>query len=326
MPVVAQQPQWTIALHGGAGKLEADMPAEKVAAYEQALGQALDRGAKMLVDGRAAVDVVEQVVVILEDEPLFNAGRGAVFDRAGGHSLDASIMDGSTLACGGVAGVTTLRNPIRGARLVMDRSPHVLMAAEGADKFCAEQGATTVTPNYFSTRHRFDQLLKKLRAGGLPTPAEPLHGWPEDLADQEEPIAREVGGTVGCVVLDTHGNLAAATSTGGWTAKMVGRVGDSPIPAAGNFANHMVAVSGTGQGEEYLRHFIAGRVAVLVESGDMSVDQAVKHCLSNVLEPGDGGLIAVDKHGNASLRTTTPAMPHGVADSTGRREVGLRLE
>jgi beta-aspartyl-peptidase (threonine type) len=297
------------------------MPAELQQQYNDSLAAALDVGSKILAEGGTSLDAVEAVVVALEDNPLFNAGRGAAFDCEGGHSLDASIMNGETLACGAVAGVARLKNPIRGARLVMQESPHVLLMGASADEFCVAKGATTVEPNYYSTERSFAKLQARAKLRGETAPAAPKHGWPS-LGDSVGP-AHGVDGTVGCVALDTHGHLAAATSTGGLTGKMLGRVGDSPIVGAGTYANKLVAVSCTGEGEQYIRHTIAVRVAMLTEHAGMTVDQAVQHCLTQVLRPDDGGMIAVDSRGNISIRTNTGGMPHAMADSSGKRVVGL---
>jgi beta-aspartyl-peptidase (threonine type) len=307
------------------------MPEASREAYGKALQAALDAGVEVLRGGGSALDAVVETVVVLEDCPLFNAGRGAVFDRAGGHSLDAALMDGRTLAAGGVAGVTTLKNPVRAARIVMEKTPHVILAGPDAEKFAAAAGATVVPKNHFSVRSRFMKLQEQLRAEGLTPPEEPLHGWPDGdgrtsrLSGATSLKIESVGGTVGAVALDLHGALAAATSTGGRNGKLPGRIGDSPVPGAGNYANHAVAVSGTGKGEEYLRHFAAGRVALRVESGGESLDEACRYVLEEVLAPGDGGLIAISVNGAVSVRTTTDAMPHAIADSTGRREWGLHV-
>jgi beta-aspartyl-peptidase (threonine type) len=308
------------------------MPDASKAAYHAALEDALDAGAEVLRAGGSALDAVEDAVVSLEDSPLFNAGRGAVFDRAGGHSHDASIMDGPTLATGGVAGVATLRNPVRAARLVMERTPHALLAGQAAEEFAAAEGASVVPRNYFSVRSRFLKLQEQMRADGLTPPRAPLHGWPEPADQTSGALPKSlagiesVGGTVGAVALDAKGGLAAATSTGGRNAKLPGRIGDSPVPGAGNFANAFVAVSGTGKGEEFLRHFAAGRVALRVEHAGDTVDEACRHVLEKVLAPGDGGLIAIGADGSVAVRTTTEAIPHAIADSTGRREWGLWLD
>lgn len=321
----SEAPRWAIALHGGAGSLDRTMPASRQASYQKALTKALQTGVRVLDSGGTALDATQQVVMSLEDCPLFNAGRGAVFNQAGGHGMDASIMDGSTMSCGGVALVSRLRNPIHAARIVMEQTPHVLLAREPAERFCIEHGAKSAPLSYFNVKRRFEMLRSKMREMGLTPPEQPIGGWPKG-SPRNLDVADEVGGTVGCVALDSQGRLAAATSTGGRNAKMLGRVGDSPIPGAGNYANSVAAVGGTGVGEEFLRYFIAGRVALLVEQGRMTLDEACAHCLEDVLKPGDGGLIAVGRDGAIVTQTTTGSLPRGTADSTGRFEVDIWFE
>ncbi len=318
---------WAIALHGGAGRLQQPMDAALKQRYEESLSAALRTGRDLLAAGGTALDAVQATVMVLENNPLFNAGKGAVFTRTGEHELDASIMDGSTLQCGGVTMVRTIKNPVAAARLVMEKTPHVLLCCEGAERLAKEHGCEFVPQRYFFTERRFQKLQEKLESLGLPPregPGYPLSLKLNDRRDSEVAVeAGEVGGTVGCVALDTHGNLAAATSTGGLTGKLAGRIGDSPINGAGNYANQFVAVGGTGKGEQFIRHTITARVAWLVESGTYGIDEAVEHCLHNVLDPGDGGLIAVDKKGKLSLHSTTDSMPRGAADSSGHFEVEI---
>lgn len=322
---VAQEPSdpvWAIALHGGAGRIDRDIAPERLARYHKELQKCLEVGVGILEGGGSSLDAAERTVMALEDCPLFNAGRGAVFDQAGGHGMDASIMVGNTRACGGVALVRSIRNPIQAARIVMEQTSHVVMAGVEAERLASSHGALLAPPNYFSTRRRFERLQKAMRADGLTPPEVPLYGWPQDESPSEG-SEDEVGGTVGCVALDKNGQLVAATSTGGRNNKLAGRIGDSPIPAAGNYANDHVAVGGTGIGEQYLRHFATGRVGLLVESGECSVDEACRYVLEEVLRPGDGGLIAVDRQGVISMRTTTGSMPSGAADSSGRKETKI---
>lgn len=341
----AQSPsRWAIVLHGGAGSLPRDIPADRKRAYDDALARALDAGTKLLTDGQPAIDVVQAVVTTMEDDPLFNAGRGAVFTSAATHELDASIMDGCTGQSGAVTGVTRLKNPIHAARIVMDRSPHIFMHGNGAMDFAAQQGCQLVDPSYFFTMGQFLALQQHFEGRGEAVPEKPAYktspkqpareGQPTILqprppADQATPgLGTEVSGntesgnTVGCVALDLNGNLAAATSTGGLTGKLPGRIGDSPIIGAGTFANTSVAVSGTGKGEKYIQHSIAARVAWLVESGEPP-SEAVLHCLVKVLKPSEGGLIALDTKGNAVALTNTVAMPHAIADSSGTRVLAI---
>ena len=230
-------------------------------------------------------------------------------------------MDGARLRCGAVAGVRLQKNPIKAARLVMERSPHVLLAGDGADRFAIENGSQRVGQDYFYTRGRFRELQDTLKKSGLEPLTQPAY-FANPHPTDGPPL--EGGGTVGCVALDVRGNLAAATSTGGLTGKLPGRIGDTPICGAGTYANNKsCAVSATGRGEEYIRHSIAAQVAWLMEERQLTVDAAVRYCLSDILQPGDGGLIAVDRQGHVSMRATTSALPRGAADSTGRFETAI---
>jgi beta-aspartyl-peptidase (threonine type) len=318
----AVEPRWAVALHAGAGAWSREMTADERAAIDDSLRAALTAGQKILASGGSALDAVEAVVMVLEDDPQFNAGRGSVFTRDGAHELDAAIMDGATLRTGAVAGVTTVKNPIRAARRVMERSPHVLLVGAGADQFAAANDGETVEQAYFFTARRFAELEKARAVAGLAQLGAPPYGVPEVQGGGAKPVPADVGGTVGCVALDMAGRLAAATSTGGMTAKLPGRVGDAPLCGAGTFADGACAVSCTGKGEEFIRHGIARRVAWLVAERQ-TVDEAARQCLEDVLQPGDGGLIAIDRHGQISLRATTPAMPRGAADSAGRFETAI---
>jgi L-asparaginase / beta-aspartyl-peptidase len=318
--------RWAIALHGGAGRIARDISRERRDALERSLHNALAAGKEILAKGGAALDAVERVVVVMEDDPQFNAGKGAVFTRAGTHELDASIMDGATLRCGAVAGTRHQRNPIKVARLVMERSPHVLLAGEGADAFATEHGLKPVEQAYFYTERRFRELQEVLKKQGLKPPPKPADLVPGDAKDSAG-LDDGARGTVGCVALDVRGNLAAATSTGGMTGKLPGRIGDTPIIGAGNFAdNKSCAVSCTGQGEEFIRHSIAARVAWLQIERHLTVEEAVHYCLHDILQPGDGGIIAIDREGGVSMKSTTVAMPRGVADSSGRFETAIWFE
>jgi len=289
---------WAIAIHGGAGSLGADAPDAVRDGYLEGLETALGAGKDLLEGGASALDAVEQVIAILEDDARFNAGRGAVFNAEGGHELDASIMDGATLAAGGVAGVRTVKNPIRLARAVMEQTRHVLLAGPGAEAFADTVGVERVEPSYFDTEDRRRSLERRL--------------------------AESVKGTVGVVALDRHGNLGAGTSTGGLTAKMYGRIGDSPIIGAGTYAdNRRCAVSGTGTGEEYIRHSVAYAIGALMEYQGLSLAAAVDRVIDETLEPGIGGVIAMDPQGRIAMRYNTPSMLRGSADSSGRFEVKI---
>jgi beta-aspartyl-peptidase (threonine type) len=318
--------RWAIALHGGAGKRSRDMSPEERKKLGRAMRDALSAGKEILTKGGSSLDAVEAVVVLLEDDPQFNAGRGAVFTRAGEHELDASIMDGATLKCGAVAGVKFQKNPIKAARLVMERTPHILLAGEQADKFGRDNGLDQVEQSYFFTENRFDDLQDALDKLGLPRLTKPAYALRHEPQSPQETQAEGGNGTVGCVALDTHGNLAAATSTGGLSGKMPGRVGDTPVIGAGNYADKSCAVSGTGIGEQFIRHSISARVAWLASERELPLDAAVSHCLHKVLQPGDGGIIAVDRQGRISLDATTDSMPRGAADSAGRFETAIWID
>ncbi|MDH3629441.1 MAG: isoaspartyl peptidase/L-asparaginase, partial [Acidobacteriota bacterium] len=280
------QKDWAIAIHGGAGSIRAgdDSAFEKHA--RASLQAALQTGVTMLESGSSSLDVVEAVIVAMEDDPLFNAGRGAVFNRDGINELDASIMNGRDLSCGAVAGVRRVKNPIRLARQVMEQTRHVLLAGEGAETFGEERGVEFVDPSYFFTQRRWNSLNEKLA--------------------EEFPRDPEGGSTVGVVALDRNGDLAAGTSTGGLTAKRYGRIGDSPIIGAGTYAdNRTCAISGTGVGEEYIRNGIAHGISAAMELGGMTLEDSMRRAIEETLKPGDGGTIGVDFRGNISMQFNT---------------------
>jgi beta-aspartyl-peptidase (threonine type) len=302
-----EPPVISIAIHGGAGVItRSSMSAEDEQAYRADLGRALDAGYAVLDSGGSSLDAVTAAVRILEDSPLFNAGKGAVFNHEGINELDASIMDGRTLAAGAVAGVRHVRNPIDLARLVMDRSAHVLLSGAGAEEFALGQGVELVPGDYFYTKRRWQQL-EKARAG-------------------EHHSAAEIGyfGTVGAVALDRSGNLAAATSTGGMTNKRWGRVGDSPIIGAGNYAdNASCAVSATGSGEYFIRTVLAHEISSMMKHRGMSAEAAAHEAVHGTLQRigGEGGVIVVDREGNIALDFNTEGMFRGARDSKGRRDI-----
>jgi beta-aspartyl-peptidase (threonine type) len=300
-----------IAIHGGAGVISrASMTPENERAYRADLERALDAGYAVLEGGGTSLDAVVAAVRILEDSPCFNAGKGAVFSHAGINELDAAIMDGATQKAGAVAGVKHVRNPIELARMVMERTPHVLLAGEGAEEFALEQGVTLVPGSYFYTERRWKQL--------------------ED-AQRENRIADATSdtdyfGTVGAVALDAHGNLAAATSTGGMTNKRWGRIGDSPIIGAGTYAdNATCAVSATGSGEYFMRAVVAHEICARVRLSGVSAAEAARDVVHGLLKDigGDGGVIVVDKDGALSLEFNTEGMFRGARDSRGRREISI---
>ena len=305
-------PNWALVAHGGAGVIErVHLRPEQDAAYRQAMGRVAEAGAAVLKAGGAALDAIEAAIRILEDDPLFNAGRGAVFTAQGDIGLDASIMDGATLAAGAVAGVTRTRHPISAARAVMAHSPHVFLGGEGADAFARSQGLEAVEPSFFFTERRWKSLVRELERQGLPIPERPA-GAPA-TEDARTALAHDEGkrGTVGVVALDTDGVVAAGTSTGGVTAKRWGRVGDSPIIGAGTYAsNAACAVSCTGAGEYFIRLSVARTICALVELKGLSLQAAVDQVVQRDLTAlgGEGGVIAVAPDGQMAWSFNTSGM------------------
>ena len=268
----------------------------------------------------------------MENDPLFNAGKGAVFTNEGKNELDAAIMNGQTLAAGSVAGVTTIKNPISAARAVMEKSPHVMMAGKGAEKFAAQQGLEIVDPSYFYTEDRWKSLERARKADSL------NNAGKDSLMKKSKAFSEffdsPIGvtgkyGTVGAVALDRHGNLAAATSTGGMTNKKFGRIGDAPIIGAGTYANNAtVAISGTGWGEFFIRLVMAKSVSDMMEYGKMSLKEATDQMVMKKLPAlgGDGGLIAVDKNGNIAMPFCTEGMYRGFITNDGKKEIKIYKE
>ena len=309
-----------IVIHGGAGVIEpSKMTPAKEASYRAGLSAALDAGYDVLERGGTSLDAVTAAVRIMEDDPQFNAGRGAVLNRDGDAELDAAIMDGAGPRAGAVAGVRHVKNPIELARLVMEKSPHVLLVADGAEDFALEQGVVLVPRAYFRTEAREAQLdearrAERARPAGTPTTQDVIAG------------ARNRMGTVGAVALDRAGNLAAATSTGGLTNKHNGRVGDTPLIGAGTYAsNESCAVSGTGEGEYYIRQVVAYDVCALVLYRHLSLSQAVHEVIQVKLRRtgGQGGIIALDRAGNTAMDFNSVGMFRGARDSHGRREIAM---
>ena len=313
-----------LVIHGGAGTLtRARLKKEREQAYTQVLEQSLTAGHAVLAAGGSSIDAVIAAIVVMEDSPLFNAGKGAVFSNAGRIELDASIMDGSTLMAGSVAGVTTIRNPIRAAHAVMTQSEHVMLIGQGADAFAAEKGLEIVDPSYFYTQFRWDQLQKAIAQERLLRDHDALSDKP-DTADRAEKMDQKRG-TVGAVALDRHGNLAAGTSTGGITNKRFGRVGDSPIIGAGTYAdNRSVAVSATGSGEMFIRACAAFNTSAQVRLLRMPISEAADNALAEVAAiGGDGGLIVLDAKGNYAMRFNTRGMFRGTIGSNGIARVEI---
>lgn len=303
--------RWALVAHGGAGVIERDqLSPEQDRAYRDAMSRVAEAGAAVLKAGGAALDAIEAAIRILEDDPLFNAGRGAVFTAQGDIELDASIMEGAALAAGAVAGVRRTRHPISAARAVMEHSPHVFLGGEGADAFAGSCGLEQVDPSFFFTERRWKALARELQRQGLPIPPRPA-GPP--ALDERAALAHDEGkrGTVGVVALDTDGTVAAGTSTGGVTAKRWGRVGDSPIIGAGTYATNAAgAVSCTGAGEYFIRLSVARTICALVELKGLSLqaaaDQVVQRDLTRL--GGEGGVIAVAPDGQMAWSFNTSGM------------------
>jgi beta-aspartyl-peptidase (threonine type) len=292
--------EWALAIHGGAGTIQRSVGEEVRRGYLDSLRQALTIGRTILEEGGDALDAVEKVVIHLEDDPHFNAGKGAVYNHDGAHELDAAIMDGRALACGAVTGVKTVKNPIILARKVMETTRHVLFAGDGAERFADTAGVERVDNAYFDTKRRREQ-------------------WREHLDRRGSDL-----GTAGVVALDRSGNLAAGTSTGGLTGKMFGRVGDTPIFGAGTYANNSTcAISGTGTGEEFMRHNVAVRISTLMEYRGLPLQAAAEEVVHRILKPGDGGIIGVDREGHLALVFNSEGMFRGAADSSGRFDVAI---
>ena len=296
-----------IAIHGGAGVIDrAQMTPDREASYRAGLSAALDAGYAILERGESSLDAATEAVRLLEDDPQFNAGRGAVLSHDGEAELDASIMDGAGTRAGAVAGIRHVKSPIGLARLVMDKSAHVMLIGEGAEEFAREQGLEFVPNTYFRTPYRERELQRALAAAGAG--------------------AGTITGTVGAVAIDRAGNLAAATSTGGMTNKRYGRVGDSPIIGAGTYANNETcAVSATGSGEFFIRAVVAHDIHALVQYKQLSIEAAARDVVQGKLKRlgGEGGVIAIDRNGLIALEFNSEGMFRGARDSRGRREVAI---
>ena len=303
----AHSQDYAIVIHGGAGVMSKEkMNEEARAEYKAKLNEALELGEQLLKDGATATDVVVKVINVMEDSPLFNAGKGAVFTHDGVNELDASIMEGKTMNAGAVAGVQDIRNPINAAREVMDNSEHVMLSGKGASEFAKQQGLEIVPNKYFYTEHRYQSLQSLLKR-------------------ERERTHKDNTGTVGCAVLDTHGNLCAGTSTGGMTNKKYGRIGDSPIIGAGTYANNKTcAISCTGHGEYYIRLGFARDISAMMEYQNLSVTDACKKEIDKLSElNGTGGVIAVDAKGNIAMEFNTSGMFRGYIKSNGEKEIAI---
>ncbi|MCX2484725.1 isoaspartyl peptidase/L-asparaginase family protein [Pedobacter sp. MR2016-24] len=316
-----KEQKYIMVIHGGAGTLtRKNMSVEKEAAYRAALTLALQTGYKTLKAGKSSLDAVEATIHVMEDSPLFNAGKGAVFTHDGKNEMDAAIMEGKTMMAGAVAGVTTIKNPISAARAVMEKSEHVMMVGQGAEAFARQAGITIVDPKYFYTKERWDGLQQAIKEDSA-----------KAVLDHGSKKSMKLGtlnhdfkfGTVGAVALDQAGNLAAGTSTGGMTNKKYGRVGDAPIIGAGTYANNTTAgISCTGWGEFYIRNVVAHDISAMMEYKNMSVTDAAAAAIEKVGKMGgDGGLIALDAKGHVAMPFNTEGMYRGTVTEDGKIEI-----
>lgn len=312
-----KQAKFGIALHGGAGFIQKKYMSDSLeAAYEAKLEEAIRAGHNILASGGKAEEAVQRTINILEDSPLFNSGKGAVFNADGINELDASIMHGGTLNAGAVAGVTTVKNPIDLAYEVMVNSPHVLLSGKGAEEFAAMQGLELVDNTYFNTENK-KKSLERSKENELKKSA---------FYFKDELLQNNKYGTVGCVALDQEGNLVAGTSTGGMTNKKYGRIGDSPIIGAGNYANNQTcAVSATGHGEYFIRNVVAYDISALMEYQNLSLEQASQIVIQEKLRNlgGDGGIVAIDRFGNVSMEFNTPGMFRAQMNEQGEIKIGM---
>lgn len=308
-PEPQKQKEWALALHGGAGYLPKNMAEDQKKMFLESLEEALKIGAEILENGGSALDAVEKTINYLENNENYNAGKGAVLTNEGINELDASIMDGSNKNAGAITGVTTVKNPISLARKVMEESDHVFFAGPGAEEFADLTTVERVDPEYFQTEEMIKELIRVKGETGVNGNGMPDNGWKM--------------GTVGCVALDREGNLVAGTSTGGMTNKKFGRVGDVPIIGSGTYANELVAVSGTGWGERIMLNVSAHALASYMEYKDVSVQEAMDYLIDDVLNPKEGGFIALDKYGNLAMKTNTPSLLRAAQDSEGTKIVGI---
>ncbi len=315
-----KQKDWAIVIHGGAGTISRDLPDSVKQSYMADLDSALAIGEDALKSGGKALDVVEKVINYLENNPKFNAGKGAVFTSEGGHELDAAIMVGNTRKAGTITGVKTVKNPISLARLVMEDSKHVMFSGEGAEEFAGQAGVERVNQDYFYTENRYQAWKRAVEAEE--SPGKEQSTLIQSGADAQYRKNQKYG-TVGCVVLDSQGTLVAGTSTGGMTNKKFGRVGDVPIIGSGTYASDEAAVSMTGWGEKIMLAVSGKTVSDYMKFKEASLQEAGEYLLNDVLDPDDAGMIAVDKHGNTYMNMNTSGMFRGKSDSEGDREVAI---
>ena len=314
-------PNFGIVIHGGAGTiLKENMTDSVEKAYKAKLEEAIKVGHKILEDGGTALEAVQRTINVMEDSPLFNAGKGAVFTNEGKNELDASIMDGATLNAGAVAGVTTIKNPINLAYEVMENSEHVMLAGKGAEVFAKERGVEIVDPQYFFTENRY-KSLQRIKD------SEKTELDHDNKTAFYDPVIKDSKfGTVGAAALDKHGNLAAGTSTGGMTNKRYNRIGDAPIIGAGTYANNKTcAVSSTGWGEFFIRGVVAYDISALMEYKGLSLQEAAHEVIQNKVPAmgGDGGIVAIDHDGNVAMEFNTAGMYRATMNKDGKLEVGI---
>ena len=320
-----QNPRLGFVIHGGAGVIRrGDLSPEKEKAYRAKLEEALMAGYKALQEGKTSLDAVQIAINLMEDSPLFNAGKGAVFTADGKNELDAAIMDGKDLRAGAVAGLHNVKNPINLARAVMEKSPHVMMIGDGAEKFAKDQNIELVPEKYFFTQERWDGLQRIIKQEKEKEKTTQQNKKVSQVNLLEEPYNKF--GTVGAVALDKDGNLAAGTSTGGMTYKKYGRVGDVPVIGAGTYANNdTCAVSATGWGEFFIRLGVARDISAMMEYSAMPIQQAVDAVIKQKLQKagGDGGVIAIDKFGNIGISFNSEGMYRAYVDSNGKPVVEI---
>lgn len=305
---------WALVIHGGAGAISQDKPDSVKQAYREDLDKALSIGEEILKNGGSSLDAVENVINYLENNPRFNAGKGAVFTHEGGHELDAAIMVGNTRNAGAITGVRTIKNPISLARLVMENSKHVMFAGDGAEEYANQFDLERVNQDYYHTEQRrraWKRSLQEDAQSGSIEKGEPLYSEGQKF------------GTVGCVAIDKDGQIVAGTSTGGMTNKKFGRVGDVPIIGAGTYASDVVAVSMTGWGEKIMRAVSGHTVSAYMKYKPATLEQAGDYLLQDVLKPGEAGMIAVDKYGNTYMNMNTKGMYRAKSDSEGNRKVAI---
>lgn len=333
----SQADKITLVIHGGAGTItRKNMTPEMEKAYTATLQKALETGYAVLKKGGTSLDAIEATIHIMEESPLFNAGKGAVFTHEGKNELDASIMEGKTLAAGAVAGVTTIKSPITAARAVMEQSEHVMLAGKGAEEFAKERGLEIVDPSYFYTEKRWEGLQRALERekseldhteGTKPVRKSSQVGIPTEKSVEDLIFLEgKKFGTVGCVALDSYGNLAAGTSTGGMTNKRWNRIGDAPIIGAGTYANNETcAISATGHGEYFIRAVVGHDISALMAYKGMTLQAAADEVVMKKLVKmgGEGGLVAVDKDGNVAMPFNSEGMYRGYIKADGKAVIGI---